>query len=239
MDFALYLWSGFLIGILGSFHCVGMCGPIVMAVPHLSENKLTSFFDGVLYNFGRAITYAIMGALLGIVGTSIRLAGFQEKMSIAAGVLMLLFLFLPKDFTQFASSNRFIYKITNSFRKYFRMMLEKKSRLALLGIGILNGLLPCGLVYIALAGSLAVAGSLEGALYMALFGIGTIPMLAVVYVAKNFMSLDLRRKINKFIPAGVAVVAILMILRGLALGIPYISPVLPDSFGEDTPSCCH
>ncbi|HOW32340.1 MAG TPA: sulfite exporter TauE/SafE family protein, partial [Bacteroidales bacterium] len=91
-------------------------------------------------------------------------------------------------------------------------------------IGLLNGLLPCGLVYIAIAGSIGSGSALMGAIYMALFGLGTMPMLLAINLSGGFISTSLRKKINKLIPILVIIVGILFILRGLSLGIPYISP---------------
>ena len=234
-----FIWTGFTLGLLGSFHCLGMCGPLVLAVPHISNSKAGIAVDGLIYNVGRVITYTFMGLILGALGVSFRLAGFQDYLSIVIGVIMLLFLIIPKKYYSFLNDINKISKLINQIKLQFKRVLQNKSRISLLVIGILNGFLPCGLVYIALAGALASADLLTGSLSMAAFGIGTIPMLAVVYFSKNLISQNIRYKINKLIPYAIGLVAVILILRGLSLGIPYISPILPETVVSEGGSCCH
>jgi sulfite exporter TauE/SafE len=235
----IQIWTAFTLGILGSFHCLGMCGPIALSIPHLSENKLGVFLDSLLYNFGRILTYSLMGLVLGLIGVSFRIAGFQDYLSISLGIIILLFLIMPKKYYSSLTDTRFINKFVFEFKKRFQSFLKTKSRLSLFILGFLNGLLPCGLVYIALAGALATAKAFEGSLYMAFFGLGTLPMIAAVYFSKNIIPAKVRFKINKLIPYAVGLVAVLLILRGMSLGIPYISPQLPESIMVGGGSCCH
>ena len=94
------LWSAFLIGLFGSFHCIGMCGPIALALPVSQNNKVGLVLGRVLYNVGRAITYSAIGLVFGLLGQSLSLAGFQQSVSIVAGVLILLMVLLPTKFSQ-------------------------------------------------------------------------------------------------------------------------------------------
>ncbi|MDT3738751.1 MAG: sulfite exporter TauE/SafE family protein [Candidatus Kapabacteria bacterium] len=231
--------NGFILGILGSFHCLGMCGPIAMAIPHRSRTKMGAAGESLVYNFGRVTTYTVMGILLGIIGAPLRLAGFQEYIAIITGALMLLFLIIPRKYYTIINSNRIVSPFVLKIKSLFQEFFKSKSILSLFILGLLNGLLPCGLVYIALAGSFAATGILESALFMAAFGIGTIPMMASMYFSKNLLSISFRKRMTKAIPYGVAVVAVLMILRGMSLGIPYISPQLPDKVVSGKASCCH
>ncbi len=235
--------QGFLLGLGGSFHCVGMCGPIALALPHTSNNKFTIFIDSIIYNVGRSLTYALMGAIVGLLGASINMAGYQEVLSVVVGVLMLLYVIVPRKYYNFTKANLSTYKGVEKLKKMLGKFLQTPTKSSLFILGILNGFLPCGLVYIALGGSL-VEGSvtesaLGGALYMAMFGLGTIPMMAAIYFTKNLFSIKVRHVINKAIPYGIAVVAILMILRGLSLGIPYVSPKLSDMPVIEKNECCH
>lgn len=231
--------SGFILGILGSMHCVGMCGPIAMAIPHKSQNKLSIALDNLTYNGGRVLTYSVLGAVLGLLGSAISFSGIQEKLSIIIGVLMLLLTFAPKLSKLSGKSTQFFYKIVGNLKAKFQYYLRQKGKFALLGLGVLNGLLPCGLVYVALAASLGIADYSESMLFMAGFGLGTIPALFALNFATGFFSPKLRQKFSKAIPYGVAIVAVLMILRGMALGIPYVSPELPATVISETASCCH
>lgn len=231
--------AGFVIGILGSFHCLGMCGPIAIAIPHRSQNKWGVAGESIVYNFGRVVTYTVLGILLGFVGAPLRLAGFQEYVSIATGVLMLLFLIIPRKYYQGVNDIRFIGKFVSKLKSKFQEFFKLKGILSLFILGILNGLLPCGLVYIALAGAFASGSVLSSGLYMAAFGVGTVPMMATLYFSKNMLTIKLRKKLTKAIPYGVAIVAVLMIMRGMSLGIPYISPKLPVQVMSEKPACCH
>ena len=233
------LISGFVVGILGSLHCVGMCGPIALAIPHKSQNKLSITIDNIFYNGGRIVTYMILGTVLGLIGTAISFSGLQEKLSIAIGIIMLVLTFAPKIFGVSAKSNSFFYSKIGELKSYFGNYLKKKGRSSLLILGLLNGLLPCGLVYVALAASLGIADYLGSMSFMAGFGLGTAPaMFAVGYIG-IFAKPKLRQKFTKIIPYGIAIVAILMIMRGMALGIPYISPELPTQVTQPVGSCCH
>lgn len=230
--------AGFIMGILGSFHCLGMCGPIALAIPPRSERKSIIAVDSLLYNFGRTATYTIMGALVGIIGASLSLAGYQETISVIAGIALLAVVVFPKKWENSLAKIRIVESATEGLKKLFGKIIGSKTAGSMMIIGLLNGLLPCGLVYVALTASIA-SGTIAGAaMFMFFFGIGTIPMMASLFILKSVVSIGVRRRINKLIPAGIVVVAVILILRGMALGIPYISPVLPDHVKEK-PKCCH
>lgn len=233
------LWSAFLIGVFGSFHCIGMCGPIALALPVQKNSRLNLIVGRVLYNIGRAITYAIIGLLFGLLGQSLSLAGFQQSVSIVAGVLILLMVLLPSSISQKLYLLKPAYGFTNYLKKKFGMLLKKKSTTSTFFIGLLNGFLPCGLVYIAVAGAIASGSYFDGAVYMFVFGIGTLPIMLAVSLAGNFISLSLRKRINKLIPTFMIVLAFLFILRGMNLGIPYVSPQLQKSENADESVICH
>ena len=233
------LWSAFLIGLFGSFHCIGMCGPIALALPVQKDNKLNLIVGRVLYNIGRAITYATIGLFFGLVGQSLSLAGFQQSVSIIAGVLILLMVLLPSKVSQKIYLLKPAYGFTNFLKRKFGVLLKQKSVASTFFIGLLNGFLPCGLVYIAVAGAIATGGYLDGAIYMFVFGIGTLPIMLAVSLAGNFISLNVRKRINKLIPAFMIVLAFLFILRGMNLGIPYVSPQLQQSEITDESVICH
>lgn len=233
------LWSAFLIGVFGSFHCIGMCGPIALALPVQKNSRLNLIVGRLLYNIGRAITYAIIGLLFGLLGQSLSLAGFQQSVSIIAGILILLMVLLPSSISQKLYLLKPAYGFTNYLKKKFGVLLKKKSTASTFFIGLLNGFLPCGLVYIAVAGAIASGSYFDGAVYMFVFGIGTLPIMLAVSLAGNFISLTIRKRINKLIPTFMIVLAFLFILRGMNLGIPYVSPQLQKSEIADESVICH
>lgn len=229
--------SGFLMGILGSFHCLGMCGPIAMAVPSRNDNRLSVVFDSLLYNIGRTLTYTLLGVLIGLIGSSISLAGYQNTISIAAGVILIVTVFFPKRWSSKINEVPFFRAISTSFRKVFGKIMGMRTFGSLFILGLLNGLLPCGLVYMALTASIASGTVAGSATFMLFFGLGTLPMMASIFILKSVVSIDIRRKLTRLIPYGVAIVAVLLIMRGMSLNIPYVSPVLPEHVKEK-PKCC-
>ncbi|MCB0819067.1 MAG: sulfite exporter TauE/SafE family protein [Bacteroidetes bacterium] len=231
-----FLLAAITLGILGSFHCVGMCGPIALALPvhHLSTpGKISGL---LLYHIGRAFTYSLFGAFFGVLGMGVVIAGYQQALSVVLGIAILIGLFLPASglsrfFT--APFAGFTYKIKSAFSSLFR----KRSHTALFVTGMLNGLLPCGLVYMALAGATATGDITKGALFMAVFGLGTLPaMFSVTFFSG--ISASFRTKIRKYIPIVAGTMALLLILRGLGLGIPYVSPKMSSKVNTEH-NCCH
>lgn len=211
-------WSALVFGLLGSFHCVGMCGPIVLAVPG------RSLLSKLSYNIGRTITYALMGVIIGIVGEGFSLVGWQQTLSVAVGVAMLLIVLFTKYKHFDLPMNGVLEKMWIYSKSRLTPLFKSQSPTAPFFIGLINGLLPCGLVYAALFAAISMGGIAESALYMALFGLGTAPLLIVVSVFGNLVSPALRIKLNKTVPYFLGLVAIILILRGLNLGIPLISP---------------
>lgn len=218
------LWSGFILGLLGSFHCVGMCGPIAFVLPLDRKSKSRRFWQIILYHTGRIFTYSLIGLLFGILGRGLYLFGLQQKISIITGVLMIGAVILAAFSIK---TNRFtnpLYRIISKLKNKLGIALKKKSPDTFLTIGFLNGFLPCGLVYMAVFGALAAGNLFQSSLYMILFGLGTVPLMTTAVYFGNFLTLRLRQRIRKVIPVFVVVIGVLFILRGMGLGIPYISP---------------
>ncbi|WP_438989589.1 sulfite exporter TauE/SafE family protein [Polaribacter sp.] len=215
--------SAIIFGLLGSFHCVGMCGPIAFMLPIDRTNKVKGFFQILSYHLGRLFTYSLIGLLFGLLGKSFYLFGFQQQISIVVGVLMILFILFPKIFKKVNISktiSNVIFKVKNTLGKE----LKNKRNDTFFTIGFLNGFLPCGLVYMAIFGALATTNAFSGSFYMFLFGLGTIPLMTSVVYLGNFTKGTFRKKIQQAIPVFVFCIGLLFILRGLGLGIPYISP---------------
>ena len=231
----LSILTGLSIGFLGSFHCIGMCGPIALALPVRQYSGLEKYAGIGLYNLGRALTYALLGLCFGFVGNQFRVWGLQQVISITAGVMILLF--IVSRFS-IASKIPVIGKLNTWVQQRLgKLLAGSKKPASLFPIGLLNGLLPCGLVYVAIAASLATMDTLQGVLLMFFFGLGTIPVMAGLMVFGHLISAPVRYKINKAVPYFVGVMAVMLILRGMNLGIPYLSPSLEKDSTEV--SCCH
>lgn len=218
------LYTALLFGLLGSFHCVGMCGPIAFLLPVDRSNNWRKLGQIVLYHFGRILAYSIIGLIFGLVGKSLNLFGLQQQLSIFIGALMLALVFIPqKTFNKYNFSKP-VYRIISKVKSSLGKELKKKSSDTFLTIGFLNGFLPCGLVYMAVFGAIASGSALYGSLYMAIFGLGTIPLMTSAIYLGNFLNAQVRQRIRRAIPVFVVLIGCLFIVRGLGLGIPYISP---------------
>lgn len=218
------LWTALILGLAGSFHCIGMCGPIAFVIPVDRSSKTKLIYQTFLYHIGRLISYSLIGLLFGLVGKGLYLAGFQQRLSILVGLVMIALVLIPISIFNRYNFSKPFYKIIGRVKQKLGIYLKMKSNNAIFSIGFFNGFLPCGLVYMALIGSISTGNASQGALYMTLFGLGTVPMMTAALLLGNFVNLTLRKKIQKAIPVFVVIIGLLFILRGLGLGIPYISP---------------
>lgn len=215
-----------------------MCGPIAIALPLNNQSWFARISGGLLYNTGRMITYAVLGAFFGLAGMGLALGGLQQWVSIILGAIMILAVLIPRMGAAGNKMRLFTDKISWLLKKPFVRLFRIRTYSSLFIIGLLNGFLPCGLVYIALAGALLMSRIFEGTFYMIAFGLGTIPMMLAISVAGNIISQKLRKKLIKAIPLFIILLGILFILRGLNLGIPYISPKLSQDGEKATMECC-
>jgi len=218
--------TAFAIGLLGSFHCLGMCGPIALALPVRDQASLRRWLGRLTYNLGRITTYAFLGGLFGLLGQSLAMAGWQQTLSVTLGVLIVLGVVLPTTLLLRISPNHYIARMIGRVKKSMQQLFAVRTYPAMFGLGTLNGLLPCGLVYVGLAGATATGYATQGAAYMAAFGLGTLPMMLGVSFLGQWISVPMRNRVRKAVPVLVSAVGVLFILRGLSLDIPYVSPVL-------------
>lgn len=233
----MFAWTAFVFGILSSVHCAGMCGPIALALPSAKNSSRPYFiFSRILYNSGRVLTYTFLGLLIGFLGKGIALAGYQQGISITLGLLLLLMAIFSINPERITEKMGWMRKFYQFISRKLGKKLQKPNALSFLSIGVLNGFLPCGIVYIALLASLAFGGIQESAAYMFLFGLGTFPMMLSLSLLGGWMQLKYRKMLQKSVPYVIGIFAILLILRGLNLGIPLISPMLGESV-EAKPSC--
>lgn len=234
---ATALIAGFTLGAAGSLHCMGMCGPLSMALPTHHLSPAGKFFSLLLYQLGRVATYSAAGLLFGLAGHRIYLAGYQQWFSIGMGVLIAgiaALYFFKKHLVQVPLLNRFYLSVQGLIVKVLRSSAGAGSFLLL---GMANGLLPCGMVYIALASTLSFSTVAESTGFMAMFGAGTLPAMMLVAYAGQAVKHETRTLLRKAVPYFILGMGVLLILRGLNLGVPYLSPQLPDASGQ--PVICH
>ena len=218
----MQLWTAFLLGLAGSLHCAGMCGPLVLALAKARPRTMHESTGRVFYHLGRVTSYCLLGLMLGLLGHVAAPAGFQRWLSIALGVALLGGLLLSTKIPLVAPVVKWVGWLKGSMRG----LLQRNSLMSQATMGALNGLLPCGLVYVAAVGATATGDPLNGAAYMALFGLGTWPMMLGIHFAGQRLPLPARLSLGSVTRVAVFLMAVLLILRGLELGIPFISPDL-------------
>jgi sulfite exporter TauE/SafE len=242
MNLSFHLLTALAIGFVGSLHCLGMCGPIAIALPLGRKSLVNKFIGSLLYNLGRVVTYGIIGALFGFLGKGLHFAGLQQWASIVMGVVMIVSVIFPVVFREKIKIGSLASGYSTRLISRFRELFGYHSQRNLLFIGLLNGLLPCGLVYVAVAGAVNTNDVATGALFMIFFGFSTIPAMMAISIIGNMISTGLRAKLSNVVPVFIVMLGIVFILRGLALGIPYISPkaqmLTPEKEMKVQGSCC-
>jgi sulfite exporter TauE/SafE len=230
--------SGFLVGIMGSVHCAGMCGPIALALPTGGKTGWPRLAGRVAYNGGRILTYAFLGLLVGAAGQGIALLGYQQALSISLGAVLIVTSLAP------AAVRRFLPRVPGG--RAFQLMvsdrlgalLRRRTVSSLFLIRVLNGLVPGGFVVAGLAGAATTGTEAGGAMFMAGFGTGTVPVMLGLSMAGYRLPAVFRARIVSLLPWFGVLLGVLLIVRGLGLGIPYLSPVPPS---PDAPpgQLCH
>lgn len=226
-------FSALVIGFLGSLHCLGMCGPIALAIPVPRRKKTIAF---ALYHTGRILMYALLGLIFGLFGFSAAVGGFQQVLTISIGVFLLLMIILP------SLSSRFLARYYNTrwmqwVRRTTVQQFQQKTFTATFTAGVLNGLLPCGLIYMAIGGTLATANYWQGAVYMIVFGLGTLPALVGFWLVPSLAKIKSTTWLSKTIPVVGVALALLFIYRGVAFSIPQVDPYLGVIGFDKIPVC--
>lgn len=216
----MFLVSAFLIGILGSMHCVGMCGPIAAVLPYRDSNNVRTAVNMLLYHAGRIFMYALLGGLIGLLGKGVFLAGWQRGFSIGAGIALLLIAIFSLRAESWFTSLPVMRNVFGFVKNRMITLLRKGERKSIAAIGMLNGLLPCGLVYLAITGAVATGDVWKGMAYMTLFGAGTIPLLMTASFAGALFPLKIRRTFRRAVPLLLVAFAILLISRAVQFDIP-------------------
>ncbi len=228
--------GGLLLGAVSSLHCAGMCGPLILSLPIQQYSRSGQVTAMLLYNGGRVVTYTAMGLLFGIAGRHIYLAGFQQWLSIFTGIIVLVLAsryFLHKHIGVPVWAQSFYAKVLQWMHRFINL----QSNAGYLLLGMMNGVLPCGMVYLALAGALSNTGIIQSGLFMFAFGTGTLPVMLTLSLYRVKMNMQVRLQFKQLLPYITAAMGIILILRGMNLGIPFISPVLAGAPSESV--SCH
>ena len=231
------LYSAFIFGLISSLHCIGMCGPIALMLPVDRNNPAKKTTQIITYHLGRLTAYGTIGLIFGLLGKGFFLAGIQQQLSIFIGIAMIIIVLVPEKIFAKYNFSKPVFKLISKIKTTLGSQFKNKSYKSLYTIGLLNGFLPCGMVYVALFGAIAMQSASYGVLYMILFGLGTVPLMSSVVYLNSFLTLSFRNKIQKAIPYVAILIGILFILRGLGLGIPYVSPTNMSLFVQENPNC--
>lgn len=215
------LSTAFLIGLAGSLHCLGMCGPLALSLPLPQATMAGRLKGGLLYNAGRISTYALLGLVLGTVGEVLLRPEWQRGLSIAAGTLLLVYLFAGQRRLDRVGARATPFL---KLRAALSALFQRHNYGSVYGIGLLNGLLPCGTVYLALLTSFLTGNAVNGGLFMAAFGLGTLPAMLLMVFWGAALGANLRARFRKAAPVVLGIMGVLLLLRGMNLGIPYVSP---------------
>ncbi len=211
-------------GLLGSIHCAVMCGPLLLAVQAGQQITWKTTFNKLLYQFGRILTYGLLGLLLGLIGNVASIQGWQQGFSLVTGIILFgigLFYMFGKSSSKLASIQT---KAIQPFARFMSKWLYRPGGSFV--AGILNGILPCGMVYMALASAVNADSLSNSFVFMLLFGLGTLPLLLLFSFAGNFPKRIFKKGFTTVLPILFLVMGAWFILRGANLDIPYLSPLL-------------
>jgi sulfite exporter TauE/SafE len=214
---------GVFFGLMSNFHCIGMCGPFALSLPVNNKTPILRTLSIFFYQIGRLFSYTLLGVLFGYFGKSITLSGAQQVISISAGLLIIFTLVIPK----LNNTLNKIFPIRNLTKPLYSIVgyfYKNQSMPGFFLIGMSNGLFPCGMVYLAIAAAFSTGNMLSSAIFMFGFGLGTMPAMVAVSIAGQWMNLAMRKKFQKITPYLFGLVGLLLIMRGLGMNIPYISP---------------
>ncbi len=225
-----YLPLAFLMGLLGSLHCAVMCGPIVLSLPLQKASRLYACLQLFLYQFGRISVYVLLGMLAGAFGNALKIFTSQKTVSMLTGVLLIGFALLQFNQAYKNKSGLFQLKLLKPVSR----LMSKVFHLPLWGffVGFLNGLIPCGMVYLALASALNTSSLQSAATFMLLFGLGTSPLMLFISLAGVYLKKYIRFNVQKIIPWFMLLMGVLLILRSADLGISFFSPQTIHPYGS-------
>ena len=231
------LYTAIIFGLISSLHCIGMCGPIAMMLPVDHKNPSKKALQVLIYHLGRLTSYGILGLVFGLLGRGFYMAGIQQQLSIAVGIGMIVLAVVPEKMLANYNFSKPVYRLITRIKSSLGAQFKRKTPDAFFTIGLFNGLLPCGLVYAALFGAIAMQNVTLGIAYMILYGLGTIPMMSAVVYVSSLLSMPFRNQLQRAVPVVTVVIGVLFVLRGMGLDIAYISPSNLNLFVQANANC--
>ena len=206
------LWSAFILGLAGSLHCVGMCGPIALMIP--TGNGKQKWLSLFLYHFGKILTYLIIGTFFGLIVGTIHSYTTQIIFTFISGGLLLLFALIPAFLNFVEKKGYSFFNKAISFKTKLAQSLNKNKVEYSFYIGFLNGFLPCAMVYSAAIMALAQKSFMNSLIVMLLFGLGTVPLLSLFYFFSTQLKSKFKQYANIFRTVSFLIVGLFLIARG-------------------------
>ena len=207
------LWSAFILGLAGSLHCVGMCGPIALLIP--TGNGQQKNLSITLYHLGKLLTYTIIGALFGLIVAGLYNYNIQSTLTIISGILLLVFAFIPKVLNLVEKNGYKVFNGIIKFKNRLAKALNKNKTEYSFYIGFLNGFIPCAMVYSAAIVALSQKTFMNSIVFMIFFGLGTIPLLTVFYFTANRLKKSLTKYATNFRMVSFIIVGLFLVWRGI------------------------
>ena len=214
-------YVAFTLGLFGSLHCVGMCGPLAIAFSNRDKNtRFQNAISALSYNLGRTFTYSLLGLFFGTLGSFLFVADLQKVISIILGILLITSFLFTIDIDHVINNYGLFHRYYSRIRSLIGKMMQKSQEYHSFQLGMANGLLPCGLVYLALAGALATGSVIGGVGFMGLFGLGTLPMLFALTTGIGFFSVSIKRGFRKVLPFVTLAFGCFLVYRGVMVDMP-------------------
>jgi uncharacterized protein len=210
--------TALVMGFAGSLHCAGMCSPLVMAVSNVNPSAVLT---RLVYNLGRILTYGILGVILGTAGWVLPLEHYQNILSVSMGVLLLLIAIFGVRRIHIPLLTTFFQKLTTTLKIFFSKYLQRKNYASIFILGSLNGMLPCGLTFLALTYSLTLNDPIQSFYYMLLFGAGTLPVMLGLTTVFQYIVKHFNISFNKVATTLLVLSGCLLIVRVFVLHQPH------------------
>lgn len=230
-------WMALTLGFFGSLHCVGMCGPLALAIQSTRQNSgWASVLSSTSYNAGRTLSYMLLGLIFGVLGSFLAFAGLQKALSIGLGILLILMFLFTNNPDQWIGKIPSLQKFYAFIQKNLMRGLKKSESVPPLILGMMNGFLPCGLVYVGIAGAVSLSHIWGSMGFMLFFGLGTFPAMLLVMLGPQALSQKMRISLKRLYPAITLIMGAYLIYRGLMSQYP-----LELNFMEaiNNPVMCH
>ena len=206
------LVTAFLLGLMGSWHCIAMCGPIALMVPKgKSSNK---YLPLGLYHLGKIIAYALVGLGMGSLTMFFTSFDFQAVILILAGIVMILIAIFPIVLNRIENKGSKFFAPVNKLKIQMRSALNKERSEYAFYVGFLNGFIPCGMVYLAGIGAMAQTNIFNGILFMVFFGLGTLPFMSVFILISQRIKSTFVKNSRRLRTVGLLLIGLFMLYRG-------------------------